>query len=134
MFNDEIYKQIDLSYNKNSKIYPFYIIFYYSIIKPGIILTNLIIRKSIKNYTTKNTSTPIIKEEINSKKEYKEENNSSEDNKQCIICLSEKREYLIIPCGHLCLCQNCKKNFKKRDSKCPICRNKINFIQKVYDI
>ena len=49
----------------------------------------------------------------------------------CVICLTNKRSYLISPCNHLCLCQNCALRIKNQN-KCPICR-KVNIkVQKVF--
>ncbi|KAM3139749.1 hypothetical protein pb186bvf_008207 [Paramecium bursaria] len=47
------------------------------------------------------------------------------DDKECVICLTNKISALIIPCKHMCLCQMCCNNLMQRSSKCPICRNKI---------
>ena len=29
------------------------------------------------------------------------------DGKECLICLTEPRNTLIMPCGHLCVCADC---------------------------
>ena len=29
------------------------------------------------------------------------------EGKECLICLTEERNMLIMPCGHLCVCEGC---------------------------
>jgi hypothetical protein len=41
-----------------------------------------------------------------------------EDDSLCIICYDNPKEYAIVPCGHLCVCDTCVKQL----SHCPICR------------
>lgn len=41
-----------------------------------------------------------------------------EDNTDCVVCLSEEAEIILLPCRHVCVCATC---FKEVD-KCPVCR------------
>jgi len=46
--------------------------------------------------------------------------------KECIICFSDQRDTIILPCRHMCLCINCAKSLQAQsNSKCPICRKDI---------
>jgi len=47
-------------------------------------------------------------------------NNSSEST--CVICLTDIRNVLLLPCRHLCLCGTCAENLKYQSANCPICR------------
>jgi hypothetical protein len=47
-------------------------------------------------------------------------NNSSENT--CVICLTDMRNVLLLPCRHLCLCGSCAENLKFQSANCPICR------------
>jgi hypothetical protein len=40
---------------------------------------------------------------------------------QCSVCLEHKRLMVCVPCGHLCICQECREKV----TKCPICRTDI---------
>ncbi|CAF2378595.1 unnamed protein product [Rotaria sp. Silwood2] len=40
----------------------------------------------------------------------------------CVICLTDIRNVLLLPCRHLCLCKTCAENLKFQSSNCPICR------------
>lgn len=41
---------------------------------------------------------------------------------ECVICMCESRDTLILPCRHLCLCKMCAINLRVQSSNCPICR------------
>ena len=41
---------------------------------------------------------------------------------ECVVCISEARDTLILPCRHLCLCSACAENLRYQSSNCPICR------------
>lgn len=43
----------------------------------------------------------------------------------CQICLSNEKKYVCVPCGHKCLCFECKTRI---DNICPICRTDIDVI------
>jgi len=62
--------------------------------------------------------------------------------KKCSICLDKESNYIFIPCGHHCICTDCKNNwinFNVNNNNnnnnnllmCPMCRN-IGNIYKVY--
>lgn len=44
---------------------------------------------------------------------------------ECVICMCETRDTLILPCRHLCLCNGCADNLRYQASNCPICRVKF---------
>lgn len=47
----------------------------------------------------------------------------SEDNSsECVICMSDMRDTLILPCRHLCLCNSCADSLRYQANNCPICR------------
>jgi E3 ubiquitin-protein ligase MUL1 len=45
------------------------------------------------------------------------------DSQICITCLSNPREVLFVPCGHICTCVDCWAKLK--DYRCPVCRDYI---------
>lgn len=47
--------------------------------------------------------------------------NTSNEN-PCVICLTDIRNVLLLPCRHLCLCGSCAENLKFQSANCPICR------------
>lgn len=54
---------------------------------------------------------------------------STDENTQCNICLTNKKNYACIPCGHLCMCGDCANQI---DDKCPICKNKFTIVMKIF--
>jgi len=47
---------------------------------------------------------------------------SAQENLLCCICMENPKTIAVIPCGHLCLCQNCSPIIS---DECPICRGNI---------
>lgn len=44
----------------------------------------------------------------------------------CIICESSKKQVVIVPCGHICMCLKCMKKLKDSSRpRCPLCRGRI---------
>lgn len=39
-----------------------------------------------------------------------------------MICMSDVRDTLILPCRHLCLCNSCADSLRYQANNCPICR------------
>ncbi|KAL7307725.1 hypothetical protein TKK_0000400 [Trichogramma kaykai] len=47
----------------------------------------------------------------------------TEDNgAECVICMCDVRDTLILPCRHLCLCNGCADSLRYQANNCPICR------------
>ncbi|KAI9034563.1 zinc finger, C3HC4 type-domain-containing protein [Hyaloraphidium curvatum] len=51
--------------------------------------------------------------------------------KECMICLDEEREVVLVPCGHATLCFNCGEDIKRRGN-CPTCRQEVRSIMRVF--
>lgn len=45
---------------------------------------------------------------------------------ECLICLTVAKDTLIMPCAHLCVCEDCGKQLVKAKHTCPICRGNIS--------
>ncbi|KAH9505229.1 hypothetical protein Btru_059020 [Bulinus truncatus] len=50
---------------------------------------------------------------------------------ECVICMSDMRDTLILPCRHLCLCSNCADSLRYQASMCPICRVKFRALLQI---
>jgi hypothetical protein len=57
----------------------------------------------------------------------KTESEKQEENEErlCVICLSNDRDTTVLPCRHMCMCHDCAQELRKQSSKCPICRNHV---------
>ncbi|XP_076459581.1 E3 ubiquitin-protein ligase MGRN1-like isoform X2 [Babylonia areolata] len=50
---------------------------------------------------------------------------------ECVICMSDMRDTLILPCRHLCLCSACAESLRYQASMCPICRVKFRALLQI---
>lgn len=46
----------------------------------------------------------------------------SAESKECVICLSALKDTTVLPCRHMCMCNECAQVLRYQSSKCPICR------------
>ncbi len=53
-----------------------------------------------------------------------------DDDNECVVCFSDVKTVVFIPCGHYVCCGSCSKQC----NTCPICRSKINMIANRSDI
>ncbi|XP_063620683.1 probable E3 ubiquitin-protein ligase MGRN1 [Cydia splendana] len=47
---------------------------------------------------------------------------TEEGGSECVICMCDVRDTLILPCRHLCLCNSCADSLRYQANNCPICR------------
>ena len=45
---------------------------------------------------------------------------------ECLICCSNIRNTIFLPCKHSCTCNNCAHSLRMRNNPCPICKNNID--------
>lgn len=54
---------------------------------------------------------------------YGQKSDLVEDDKNCVVCLTEEKNTAMQPCMHMCLCISCAKIMRGQlTAKCPICR------------
>ena len=41
---------------------------------------------------------------------------------ECVVCMCDLRDTIILPCRHLCLCNACADSLRYQANNCPICR------------
>ena len=56
---------------------------------------------------------------------------SSENTRECVICMSEPRDTTVLPCRHMCMCSECAKVLRLQSNKCPICRTSIESLLQI---
>jgi hypothetical protein len=47
------------------------------------------------------------------------------DGRECVICMTNVRDTMALPCRHMCMCYECAQALKTQTNKCPICRMEI---------
>lgn len=63
-----------------------------------------------------------IENKYNTKDSKVAEDEVSDNSAECVVCLSDVRDTLILPCRHLCLCNTCADTLRYQANNCPICR------------
>ena len=51
-----------------------------------------------------------------------------EDSTLCVVCLSDAKDTVLVPCGHFCSCNSCAGTL----TACPLCRTAIQYRQRVF--
>ena len=55
------------------------------------------------------------------------------EDKLCVICQDNEKCIMILPCRHLCICQDCQVLLRQRgNNMCPICRRNVRQMIKAY--
>ncbi len=57
---------------------------------------------------------------------------SQNDTDECCVCLSNRKSWIFIPCGHMCVCHDCADDIRQSNSECPLCRQKAAGIFQVF--
>ncbi|KAJ3608304.1 hypothetical protein NHX12_025353 [Muraenolepis orangiensis] len=63
-----------------------------------------------------------IENKYNSQESKVVDDEISDNSAECVVCLSDIRDTLILPCRHLCLCNACADTLRYQANCCPICR------------
>jgi hypothetical protein len=64
----------------------------------------------------------------------KDDINVCKSERTCVICMNNPQTHLIIPCGHKCLCEKCSVEHLEKLTTCPICREKVQHFQRVFEV
>jgi E3 ubiquitin-protein ligase MUL1 len=56
------------------------------------------------------------------------------DGQLCVVCLRKRRKAAFIPCGHLVCCCKCALRMEREaEPLCPMCRQDIRYMVRIYD-
>eukprot|EP00475_Leptophrys_vorax_P016319 TRINITY_DN22787_c0_g1_i1.p1 TRINITY_DN22787_c0_g1~~TRINITY_DN22787_c0_g1_i1.p1 ORF type:complete len:391 (+),score=60.04 TRINITY_DN22787_c0_g1_i1:104-1174(+) len=58
-------------------------------------------------------------------------NSSTAMNSDCVICMCNYANTAVLPCRHMCLCQDCATLLRSQSNKCPICRSHVLKLLKI---
>ena len=53
------------------------------------------------------------------------------ESNECAVCMGHK-DHILIPCGHVCVCEQCANSIMASSKQCPVCRSTVMHICKVY--
>jgi E3 ubiquitin-protein ligase MGRN1 len=48
-----------------------------------------------------------------------------EIDKECVVCYTSKIDTVVMSCRHMVLCNDCAKQVKEKNKKCPLCREEV---------
>jgi len=51
---------------------------------------------------------------------------------ECCVCMEANKTHILIPCAHLCVCENCAKTIMMTTKECPVCRAVSQQVYKVF--
>jgi hypothetical protein len=55
------------------------------------------------------------------------------EEKMCVVCFDAPKDHIIVPCGHMCVCEACAEQLTRtRTPSCPVCRGPIRETMKVF--
>jgi protein neuralized len=70
---------------------------------------------------------------VSSVQEAPAETSADDDSGLCTICLERMADSAVIPCGHMCGCNECLEEVRKSARpECPMCRGPVSSILKIY--
>eukprot|EP00049_Salpingoeca_infusionum_P021642 m.4019 g.4019 ORF g.4019 m.4019 type:complete len:512 (+) comp4393_c0_seq1:127-1662(+) len=51
-----------------------------------------------------------------------DDDSDEEEDVDCVICMCDPMDTMVLPCRHLCLCAGCADTLRFQSNRCPICR------------
>ena len=57
---------------------------------------------------------------------------SGEGGGQCLVCMEKPANAAFVPCGHSQCCHDCANNVMRQHRACPMCRQPIQMVLKLY--
>lgn len=51
----------------------------------------------------------------------------------CCVCMDTKKDAVLTPCGHRAICVGCGDELHRRGRGCPVCRQTISGVVRVFD-
>lgn len=90
----------------------------------GIIIGGIIVKRYLKDRDNERIADELRKNLEQSRKERRQRVRDGylRDDQLCIVCRTNPREIILLPCGHVCLCEDCSDCIQ---IYCPVCRQII---------
>ncbi|XP_050313620.1 LOW QUALITY PROTEIN: mitochondrial E3 ubiquitin protein ligase 1-like [Anthonomus grandis grandis] len=92
----------------------------------GIVVVGMIARKYLKRKRERKEEQErrlrIAETRRNRRRENRDSNELDNNDRICVVCRTNPIEMIVLPCGHVCLCEDCAENIT---ANCPICRAEI---------
>lgn len=90
----------------------------------GLLIGGMIIRRYLKDKEERRAASELEKSLEETRKERRQmvREKDLRDEQLCVVCRTNPREIILLPCGHVCLCEDCSLDIS---TDCPICRRFI---------
>jgi len=54
------------------------------------------------------------------------------EDRECCVCMEANKTHILIPCAHLCVCENCANTIMTTTKECPVCRAVSQQVYRVF--
>lgn len=90
----------------------------------GLIIGGIVTRRYWKNRREQRAAEELRQSLEASRKERRQRVRDKDlrTDQRCVVCSTNAREIILLPCGHVCICEDCSDSI---NSNCPICRTRI---------
>lgn len=91
----------------------------------GLLIGGIVLRRYWKDREEQRVAENLRRSLAESRKERRarvRDTNLRED-QLCVVCRTNPREIILLPCGHVCLCEDCSDDII---GNCPVCRDPIS--------
>ncbi|GLV34222.1 Mitochondrial E3 ubiquitin protein ligase 1 [Carabus blaptoides fortunei] len=90
----------------------------------GIVIASLMLRRYWRDRRRKLHEEKLKKELDETRKDRRRRMRDVDltEAQQCVVCRQNPREIILLPCGHVCLCEDCADGIHEH---CPVCRRTI---------
>ncbi|KZC11935.1 PREDICTED: mitochondrial ubiquitin ligase activator of nfkb 1 [Dufourea novaeangliae] len=91
----------------------------------GLLIGGILFRRYWKDRTEQRLAEELRQSLAASRKEGRQRVRDTDlrEDQMCVVCRSNPREIILLPCGHVCLCEDCAENIT---NDCPVCRAPIS--------
>ena len=57
-----------------------------------------------------------------------------EEEVQCVVCMDERKQHVLMPCMHMCVCEACAQRLLEVQTTplCPVCRTPVESTMRVF--
>ena len=80
---------------------------------------------NLRSDTELTSDTELLRRQLH---QANEELSQERDKFLCVVCQDLKREVILKPCNHYCLCHDCSRALRE----CPICKSRVRNMEKIY--
>ncbi|XP_031840882.1 mitochondrial E3 ubiquitin protein ligase 1 isoform X1 [Nomia melanderi] len=90
----------------------------------GLLIGGIVLRRYWKDRTEQRLTEELRQSLSESRRERRQRVRDTDlrEDQICVVCRINPREIILLPCGHVCLCEDCSDDIT---NDCPVCRTRI---------